>query len=163
MKKEIFTTHINDTNFDSNNNSIVDSLKKNIPCIYMELNLIFDNDTNMNQITSEIGLNPTTCRDKKDQRKSPFKDDKLEAFWSIETGMVNSYYLEDVTIKIINIIKPYLKKIKEIVDKYNGTVSFMIVPEFHPLYTPALCFNREFLEIVEYFNATIHIDMYIDD
>ena len=132
------------------------------PKIYLECNLIFDNDISMNEITKEVGFVPTSFKDKKDQRKSPFKDDKLEAFWSIATNKIETFYLEEVTKEMTKIIKPYLERIKATVMKYNGVVDFLVVPDFHSTEAPALNFNREFLEIINYLNATVQIDMYID-
>ena len=37
------------------------------PKIYLECNLIFDNDISMNEITKEVGFVPTSFKDKKDQ------------------------------------------------------------------------------------------------
>ena len=53
--------------------------------------------------------------------------------------------------------------IKMVLEKYDGTADFCVIPEFYTSNTPALIFNRKFLEIVSYFNATIQIDMYALD
>lgn len=136
-------------------------MKRNIPKIYMEFSLIFDNDTSMELITKEIGLNPTSFKDKKEQRKSPFKDDNLEGFWSIQTEEIDTFYFEEVSKIMVDLIKPYVSKIKRLMTKFNGSADFCIVPHFYPLDTPAICFNREFLDIVNDLNATIQIDMYV--
>ena len=137
-------------------------MKRNIPKIYIQCNLLFDNDTDMDIITKEIGLNPTSCKNKKEQRKSPFKEGNLEGFWSIETEKVETFLLEDVTKIMVKKIKPYLTQIKQVIKKYQGEVDFLIVPDFVCLDTPALCFDREFLDVVEFLNATIQIDMYVE-
>jgi len=138
-------------------------MKNDTPIIFLKCNIWFDNDTSMETVTEEIGLFPSSCRDKKDQRKSPFKDDNLEGCWCVRTNEIETFDLEDVTKVLVSIIKPYLKQIKETVIKYNGFVDFLIVPEFYPLEPPALCFDREFLDVVNYLNATIQIDMYVNE
>ena len=137
-------------------------MKRNIPKIYVECNLIFDNDTPMEVITKEIRLNPTSCIDKKVRRKSPFKDDKLAGFWSIRTEEMATFYFEEVSKDMVSIIKPFIDKIKYVLDTYYGMVDFCIVPDFIKSEKPAICFNREFLDVVNYLNATIQIDMYVN-
>jgi len=137
-------------------------MKTNTPKISIQCNLSFDNDTDMDIITKEIGITPTSYKNKKEQRKSPLKNDNLEGFWSIETEKIETFYLEDVTKIMVEKIQSYLIKIKDIVTKYKGTVDFLIIPDFTLPDTPALCFDREFLDVVKFLNATIQIDMYID-
>lgn len=136
-------------------------LKRKIPEIFMECSLIFDNDTDMEQITNEIGIAPSSFKNKRNQRKSPFKDDNLEGYWSIKTKKIITYDFDDVAKEMIEIIKPYLEKMKEMITKYDGTVHFGIVPYFYKNYTPAFYFEKEFLDIVNYLSATIEIDMYV--
>lgn len=131
------------------------------PKIFMECNLIFDNDTDMNLITKAIGIAPTSLKNKSEQRKSPFKDDNLEGYWSIQTNTFETFSLEDVTRNMMAIIKPHLDKMRKAVVNYDGSVDFMIVPEFFINDKPALVFDREFLDVVAYFNATVQIDMYV--
>lgn len=138
-------------------------MERDVPEIRIDFSLIFDNDISMEVITKEIGFFPTDCKDKKNQKKSLFKDDTLEGYWSIETDAIRTFFLEDVTKILINTIKPHLEKIKDAVEKYSGTVDFCIVSEFSSLDTPALCFDREFLDVVNFLNATIQFDIYVKE
>lgn len=142
---------------------IVDCKAFNSPVIYLELNLLFDNNTNMIDVTKEIGLDPISFKNKSEQMKSPFKDDNIEGYWSIKTEKFDTYYLEEVSKSIVEIVKPFLERIKTTLQKHNGTADFLIVTEFYPLDTPALNFNREFLNVVSFLSATIQIDMYVND
>jgi len=138
-------------------------INKNTPLISIEISLLFDNETEMEVVTEEIGLVPTSYKNKSEQRKSPFKDDKLEGYWSIKIENFKSYYLEDLTSLLVRNINPSLEKIKNVTLKYDAKTYFLIVSNFKPLYTPALSFDREFLEVVEYLKATIGIDMYVGE
>lgn len=130
--------------------------------IMLELNLYFDNDTNMQEISQQIGLEPTQSVNKANRRKSPFKDDNLEGYWQISTGYIKTYYFEEVSKALIGKITPYLNKIKYVLDTYDGSADFCIVPEFNKNKTPAICFDKDFLNVVNYLNTTIQIDMYVN-
>ena len=137
-------------------------MERTIPEIYMECNLIFDNDTDMDIVTKEIGLQPTSCKNKADQRKSPFKDDNLEGYWSLATNKISTFDLEEVTKIMVQMLDPYLSKIKDVVTQFQGDVVFMIVPDFTSLEKPGLNFDREILDVINYLKATVQIYMYID-
>ena len=137
--------------------------KENTPEIRMYCNLLFDNDTDMEETSREIGLTPNEYMNKKEQQKSPFKDDNLEGFWTFKIGGIKTYNLEDITKIMVDTLNPFLPKIKQTIKRYEGRIDFLIVPELHHNYKPALSFNRDFLDIVHFLNATIQIDyMYID-
>ena len=129
--------------------------------IRAHLYLDFDNETDTAFVKDQIGILSADCIDKKSRRKSPFKDDNLPGSWSVVTETIETYELEDVTKMLLEIINPYLDKIKNMLDSYDGKAVFLIVTEMVDN-TPALCFNREFLEVVEYLRAEIAIDMYAE-
>jgi hypothetical protein len=127
----------------------------------MELNLIFDNYSDMSLITKKIGMNPSAEKCKKDTRKSPFKDGNLPGYWSIETDNFETLDLSEVTKYLVEKMNPYLEKIKSALQEYDGEARFCVVAEMEDS-IPALYFNRDFLEMVEYLKADIDIDMYGD-
>ena len=59
-------------------------------------------------------------------------------------------------------ISPQLPDIKQICDENDGTVIFDIIPFFDSDNKPDLYFERDFLDVVEYLNATIQIDVYVE-
>ena len=52
--------------------------------------------------------------------------------------------------------------IKEICKENNGEVCFEIVPIFEKDNLPAIYFEKRFLNIVNYLDAVIDIDMYLN-
>jgi len=139
-------------------------MMKNVaPKIRVELVLIFDNDTKMQMVTQEIGLLPTACKDKENQRKSPFSGEKMEAYWRFSTGNRRTFCLEEVTGAIVAEIKPYLKKVKKILERCDGEAKFYVVSIFSSFYTPALYMNQEFLEVVNFLGAPVELDVYVEE
>ena len=67
-------------------------------------------------------------------------------------GVVLNELIENISAK--------LPDIKKICDENGGTVVFDIIPFFDGDSKPALYFERDFLDIVNYLNATIQIDLY---
>ena len=140
--------------------------------IMVELILCFDNDIDMNEITREIGLSPSRSTNRKDTRNPFFnREDRPEWWkydgehtcgsWTIETEYIQTELLEDVLKDFLPKIHPYLERMKNVMTKYNGTAGFCIVPRICQEQTPALCFDRQFLDVVEFLNATFEIDMYL--
>jgi len=130
--------------------------------IYIELDLIFDNDFDVNEITRKTGMNPTDCKNRSETRFNPLTNKNNEGYWTLQSRVHNEYDVKIVIDEFIPLFVDHLSEIKAICDTNNGEVKFSIVPSFSSNKTPAIYFERDFLDIVHYLNASIEIDMYVD-
>lgn len=129
--------------------------------IYAEMHLIFDNDFDVHSITKQLGIAPTECKLRDETRMSPLTNKPIEGFWTLKTEEKEERDLGVVLNELIENISAKLPDIKKICDENGGTVVFDIIPFFDDDSKPALYFERDFLDIVNYLNATIQIDLYM--
>ena len=128
--------------------------------IYAEMHMIFDNDFDVYSITKRLGIAPTECKSRNETRMSPLTDKPIEGFWTLKTEEKEERDLGVVLNELMGNIFAKLPDIKKICDENGGTVVFDIIPFFDGNSKPALYFERDFLDIVNYLNATIQIDLY---
>lgn len=128
--------------------------------IYAEMHMIFDNDFDVYSITKQLGIAPTECKLRNETRMSPLTNKPIESFWTLKTEEKEERDLGVVLNELIENISVKLPDIKKICDENGGTVVFDIIPFFDDDSKPALYFERDFLDIVNYLNATIQIDLY---
>lgn len=129
--------------------------------IYAEMHMIFDNDFDVHSITKHLGIAPTECKSCNETRMSPLTDKPIEGFWTLKTEEKEERDLGVVLNELMGNIFAKLPDIKKICDENGGTVVFDIIPFFDGNSKPALYFERDFLDIVNYLNATIQIDLYV--
>ena len=129
--------------------------------IYAEMHMIFDNDFDVHSITKRLGIAPTECKSRNETRMSPLTDKTIEGFWTLKTEEKEERDLGVVLNELMGNIFAKLPDIKKICDENGGTVVFDIIPFFDGNSKPALYFERDFLDIVNYLNATIQIDLYV--
>ena len=129
--------------------------------IYAEMHMIFDNDFDVHSITKRLGIAPTECKSRNETRMSPLTDKPIEGFWTLKTEEKEERDLGVVLNELMGKIFAKLPDIKKICDENGGTVDFDIIPFFDGNSKPALYFERDFLDIVNYLNATIQIDLYV--
>lgn len=129
--------------------------------IYAEMHMIFDNDFDVYSITKRLGIAPTECISRNETRMSPLTDKPIEGFWTLKTEEKEERDLGVVLNELMGNIFAKLPDIKKICDENGGTVVFDIIPFFDGNSKPALYFERDFLDIVNYLNATIQIDLYV--
>ena len=129
--------------------------------IYAEMHMIFDNDFDVYSITKRLGIVPTECKSRNETRMSPLTDKPIEGFWTLKTEEKEERDLGVVLNELMGNIFAKLPDIKKICDENGGTVVFDIIPFFDGNSKPALYFERDFLDIVNYLNATIQIDLYV--
>ena len=118
--------------------------------IYAEMHMVFENDFDVYSITERLGITPTNCKTRKETRISPLTNKHLEGFWTLRTEEKEEWDLGVVLNELIESISDKLPEIKKICDENNGTVVFDIVPFLGVSRTPALYFERDFLDIVNY-------------
>lgn len=128
--------------------------------IYAEMHLIFDNDFDVHSITKQLGIAPTECKLRNETRMSLLTNKPIEGFWTLKTEEKEERDLGVVLNELIENISAKLPDIKKICDENGGTVVFDIIPFFDGDSKPALHFERDFLDIVNYLNVTIQIDLY---
>ena len=129
--------------------------------IYAEMHMIFDNDFDVYSITKRLGIAPTECKSRNETRMAPLTDKPIEGFWTLKTEEKEERDLGVVLNELMGNIFAKLPDIKKICDENGGTVVFDIIPFFDGNSKPALYFERDFLDIVNYLNATIQIDLYV--
>ncbi len=129
--------------------------------IYAEMHMIFDNDFDVHSITKRLGIAPTECKSRNETRMSPLTDKPIEGFWTLKTEEKEERDLGVVLNELMGNIFAKLPDIKKICDENGGTVVFDIIQFFDGNSKPALYFERDFLDIVNYLNATIQIDLYV--
>lgn len=129
--------------------------------IYAEMHMIFDNDFDVYSITKHLGIAPTECKSRNETRMSPLTDKPIEGFWTLKTEEKEERDLGVVLNELMGNIFAKLPDIKKICDENGGTVVFDIIPFFDGNSKPALYSERDFLDIVNYLNATIQIDLYV--
>ncbi len=129
--------------------------------ICAEMHMIFDNDFDVHSITKRLGIAPAECKSRNETRMSPLTDKPIEGFWTLKTEEKEERDLGVVLNELMGNIFAKLPDIKKICDENGGTVVFDIIPFFDGNSKPALHFERDFLDIVNYLNATIQIDLYV--
>ena len=123
--------------------------------------MIFDNDFDVYSITKHLGIAPTECKSRNETRMSPLTNKPIEGFWTLKTEEKEERDLCVVLNELVENISDKLPDIKKICDENGGKIVFDIVPFFDGNSKPALYFERNFLDIVNYLNATIQIDLYV--
>lgn len=129
--------------------------------IYAEMHMIFDNDFDVYSITKRLGIVPAECKTRSETRISPLTNKHIEGFWTLKTEETEEWDLGVVLNELMGKISAKLPDTKKICDENGGTVVFDIVPFFDGNTEPTLYFERDFLNIVDYLNATIQIDLYV--
>ena len=130
--------------------------------IYAEMHMIFDNDFDVYSIEKIIGLVPTNCKMRKETRISPLTNKQIEGFWTLKTEEKEERDLNIILQELISKISKKLPEIQNLCEKNNGEVIFDIVASFDDNSKPDLYFEREFLNVVNYLNASIQIDLYVE-
>lgn len=131
------------------------------PELYAEMNLVFSESFDMSSISRLTGIYNAEIHPLSN-KLSPLTNKPVDGSWSIQTSHHNTFDLSVVLSEMIQLVSPHLTVIKDICDKYNGEVNFCIVASFCSESTPALYFERDFLDVANMLKATIQIDMYPD-
>ena len=131
--------------------------------IYIEMNLFFDNDFDVYKIEKLLNIEPSDCKRRNETRLSPFDKSKhLDGYWSLMTDTFEELDIKPAMDDLLKKMEGKLEIIKEICKKNNGEVNFEIVSIFEKDNLPAIYFEKRFLNIVNYLDAVIDIDMYLN-
>ena len=134
-------------------------MKREYCAIYAQMHLIFDNDFDVFSISERVSLEPSDCRSRRDTRISPLTHEYNPGYWTLETEEKNEQDLKAVLDDLLTKISGKVEAIKKICEENGGIVKFDVVPAFSAKRKPALYFERDFLDIVHFLNATVEIDM----
>ena len=135
-------------------------IRQKVPEIYVEINLIFDSDFDVNTITEALRMQPSGCENRENTRINPITKQHNPGYWTLKSKTFKSFFAEDAIDDLMSKIEGKVPLIKEICNANNGEVSFDIVPSFYYKDTPSICFKREFLRLISELDAEIEIDMY---
>ena len=131
--------------------------------IYIEMNLFFNNDFDVYKIEKLLNIEPSDCKRRNETRLSPFDKSKhLDGYWSLMTDTFEELDIKPAMDDLLKKMEGKLEIIKEICKKNNGEVNFEIVSIFEKDNLPAIYFEKRFLNIVNYLDAVIDIDMYLN-
>jgi len=128
----------------------------------MEMELVFDNDYNVEQITEYLNIKPVSYKNKKDAFINPITKKQNEGYWEIETGKYDDLGIEDVLEEMKNIIFPVKDKIKKILSENDGTIFFTLVvwTNSESKQMPYPYFDKKFLKLVHELNGEIRVILY---
>ena len=127
------------------------------------MNLFFDNDFDVYKIEKLLNIEPSDCKRRNETRLSPFDKSKhLDGYWSLMTDTFEELDIKPAMDDLLKKMEGKLEIIKEICKKNNGEVNFEIVSIFEKDNLPAIYFEKRFLNIVNYLDAVIDIDMYLN-
>ena len=127
------------------------------------MNLFFDNDFDVYKIEKLLNIEPSDCKRRNETRLSPFDKSKhLDGYWSLMTDTFEELDIKPAMDDLLKKLEGKLEIIKEICKKNKGEVNFEIVSIFEKDNLPAIYFEKRFLNIVNYLDAVIDIDMYLN-
>ena len=127
------------------------------------MNLFFNNDFDVYKIEKLLNIEPSDCKRRNETRLSPFDKSKhLDGYWSLMTDTFEELDIKPAMDDLLKKLEGKLEIIKEICKKNNGEVNFEIVSIFEKDNLPAIYFEKRFLNIVNYLDAVIDIDMYLN-
>ena len=135
---------------------------KKKPEIYVEMDLIFDNDYDVYTISKVLNIEPTSCQRKHETRISPITNKQNPGFWTLSSCHYESWELDDALTEIIHEIEDKIEPIKKICEMNSGKVKFSFVCIFTSESVPCLYFDQRFLDIVHRLGADIEFDMYVN-
>ena len=133
------------------------------PEIYVEMNLVFDNNYDVYQISNVIGIEPTLVKRKNETRVNALTQHNNPGFWLLRSEIFREYDIKYATDNLVNQIREKVQQINELCNAYEGEVIFDIVASFYVSEEPAIYFEKEFIELVHFLNAEIHLDLYAQD
>ena len=126
------------------------------PELYAEMNLVFSQEFDVSIISELTGIKNAEVS----TSSKPIAGKPVDVYWSIKTTIHHTYDLSDVLTELVQLVTPHIPLFKQLCEKFKGEVNFCVVASFHTQHTPALYFEREFLNIANMMDATIEIDMY---
>ncbi|PIE85536.1 hypothetical protein CSA08_01385 [Candidatus Gracilibacteria bacterium] len=124
---------------------------------------IFGDSFDVNDFTKIIGITPTVTWSKGDLNvEYPSRPSRQETHWGYSTGSIESYNMDDISKKILQLFGNKIEILKSFITHHNLYVKIYIVPIIENNNIPSFYFDREFLKFVYKIGAEIDMDMYIN-
>lgn len=120
---------------------------------------VFGDEFNPMDFTKYVGFEPTEFWYKGD--KIPNRNGILrkESSWDFTTGFVKTLFFDEIIKIFLDAFSTKIEKIKDYIEINKLDVKFFVIVEIEED-TPALFFNKLFLDTVHRLNAEIDIDLY---
>lgn len=121
---------------------------------------LFCHETDPIIISNEIGIKPTSIKHK----AHPIP---RHSEWIYSSGKINNDYIDvyQLATSIVSDLEPYADDIKAVKDKYAIEAVLEVVLTFSnddSVSTPAIGFDSEVIQFLNYVGATIDIDTYLE-
>jgi hypothetical protein len=121
---------------------------------------IFGDIFNPISFTKYIGIEPAEFWYKGDEIPARNNLFRKESSWHYTIGFVETLFFDEVSKIFLEIFEPKIEKIKEYTEVNKLDVKIFVVIEMGKQETPALFFDKQFLNAVNKLNAEIDIDLY---
>ena len=124
--------------------------------------ILYSQEMKPAEVTESVGIIPPFFAEKGEVYQG-VNIPAPNSFWELESrGKDPASGVEDVMDEIIVIILPKRKELKEIILKNNLNVTLSIVIIVENFITPSFFLNRNHLKLLDYLNAEIDVDIYVN-
>lgn len=113
-----------------------------------------------NGVTEKLKIKPSKSW-KKGEDIEGRKIKRIDSCWIINTNYEETYDINEQLFKIVRLLKDKKNILKELKNVYELEYFFEIVINVENNETPAIHFNKEFIEFANDIKSEFEIDMYI--
>lgn len=113
-----------------------------------------------NGVTKKLKIKPSKSW-KKGEDIEGRKIKRIDSCWIINTNYEETYDINEQLFKIVRLLKDKKNILKELKNVYELEYFFEIVINVENNETPAIHFNKEFIEFANDIKSEFEIDMYI--
>lgn len=121
---------------------------------------IYGDSFDLNYVTKVLEINPTETTIKGNIPENKTRA-SVETSWSIGIEETISYDINEQLSTLINLLNNKKSELLIIRKNFNVKISFLILVKVRNNETPAMYFDENTLEFINYIKATIDIDLYI--
>ena len=119
---------------------------------------VFGDIFSPSDFTKYIGINPHEVGIKGEEIKKGLL--RKESSWEYTIGFIETVFLDDVSNIYTEIFENKAHDIRKYTDGHNLEAKIFVVIEMDDQETPALFFDKKFLNVVHQLNAVIDVDLY---
>ena len=119
---------------------------------------VFGDMFNPSDFTKNIGINPHEVGIKGEEIKKGLL--RKESSWEYTIGFIETVFLDDVSSIYLEKFENKAHDIRKYIDHNNLEAKIFVVAEMDDQETPALFFDRKFLNVIHQLNAVIDVDLY---
>ncbi len=121
---------------------------------------IYGDSFDLNYVTKVLEINPTETTIKGNTPENKTRA-SVETSWSIGIEETISYDINEQLSTLIHLLNNKKSELLIIRKNFNVKISFLILVKVRNNETPAMYFDENTLEFINYIKATIDIDLYI--